>query len=124
MMALGGDIGLIDGGREEGRLHPTTRQSTDSILNAGTSYNPLSTIESIPHAFTTPSSIKSNYSRRWRGVKSIVNGPFDPDMFAFGFENPTLDHPFVSGLYNLTSTTVLRYIQKKLDKVYTQIMVL
>ena len=103
MMALGGDIGLIDGGREEGRLHPTTRQSTDSIINAGTTYNPLSTIESIPHAFTTPSSIKSNYSRRWRGVKSIVNGPFDPDMFAFGFENPTLDHPFVSGLYNLTS---------------------
>ena len=103
MMALGGDIGLIDGGREEGRLHPTTRQSTDSIINAGTTYNPLSTIESIPHAFTTPSSIKSNYSRRWRGVKSIVNGPFDPDMFAFGFDNPTLDHPFMSGLYNLTN---------------------
>ena len=36
-------------------------------------------------------------------VKSIVNGPFDPDMFAFGFENPTLDHPFMSGLYNLTN---------------------
>ena len=103
MMSLGGDIGLIDGNRAEGRLHPTTRQSTDSIINAGTTYNPLSTIESIPHAFTTPSSIKSNYSRRWRGVKSIVNGPFDPDMFAFGFENPTLDHPFMSGLYNLTN---------------------
>ena len=103
MMSLGGDIGLIDGSRAEGRLHPTTRQSTDSIINAGTTYNPLSTIESIPHAFTTPSSIKSNYSRRWRGVKSIVNGPFDPDMFAFGFENPTLDHPFMSGLYNLTN---------------------
>ena len=109
MMSLGGDIGLIDGDREEGRLHPTSRQSTDSIINAGTTYNPLSTIENIPHAFTTPSSIKTNYSRRWKGSNELVNGPFDPDMFAFGFENPTLDHPFLSGLYdfsNYSGTTI------------------
>ena len=107
--SVGGDLGFIDGNREEGRLHPTSRQSTDSIINTGPTYNPISKIENIPHAFTTPSSIKTNYSRRWKGSNGLVNGPFDGDMFGFGFENPQLDHPFMSGLYdfsNYSGTTI------------------
>ena len=88
--------------RSEGKLFPTTRQSNDNILNAGSGYGPLSTITNIPHTYNTPSSIKTNYSRRWRGMKGVVKGPFDPDMFGFGFENPHLDYPFVNGFYNFS----------------------
>ena len=93
-------LGKIQDGRSEGKIFPTTKQSNDSILNAGSGYNPLSTIENIPHAYTTPSSIKSNYSRRWRGLEGTVQGPFDVDQFAFDFYNPLLEFPFLSGFYN------------------------
>ena len=97
----GGDnIRKIQDGRSEGSIYPISRGSTDDMLNAGSGYGPISTIEGIPHAFTTPSSIKSNYSRRWRGMEGTVRGPFDPDMFGFGFENPHMDFPFLSGFYD------------------------
>jgi hypothetical protein len=90
----------IEDGRTEGKIFPVSRQSNDNILNAGSGFVPLSTIENIPHAYTTPSSIKSNYSRRWRGMEGTVQGPFDVDVFGFGFENPPLDFPFLSGFYD------------------------
>ena len=93
-------IGKIQDGRSEGKIFPTTKQSNDSIINAGSGYNPLSTIQNIPHAYTTPSSIKSNYSRRWRGLEGTVQGAFDTDQFSFGFNNPLLEFPFLSGFYN------------------------
>ena len=93
-------LGKIQDGRGEGKIFPTTKQSNDSIINAGSGYNPLSTIENIPHAYTTPSSIKSNYSRRWRGLEGTVQGPFDTDQFSFGFNNPLLEFPFLSGFFN------------------------
>lgn len=93
-------IRKIQDGRSEGQIYPTMRGSTDDMLNAGSGYGPISNIENVPHAYTTPSSIKSNYSRRWRGMEGTVQGPFDPDMFGFGFENPLLDFPFLSGFYD------------------------
>tara|TARA_R100000008_G_scaffold41113_1_gene23665 strand:- start:731 stop:13396 length:12666 start_codon:yes stop_codon:yes gene_type:complete len=91
-------------GRSEGKLFPIARNSSgDAMLNAGSGYNPLSTISNIPHAYATPSSIKSNYSRRWRGMEGTVNGPFDVDMFSFGFENPHVDFPFKLGYYDFAS---------------------
>ena len=104
MMTQGGEcIGKIYDGRSEGKLFPTYRRSSsDQILNAGSGYNPLSTIEDIPHAYTTPSSVKTNYSRRWRGMQGVVRGPFDVDMFGFGFENPHVDTPFKLGYYDFT----------------------
>ena len=93
-------LGKIQDGRSEGKIFPTTKQSNDSIINAGSGYSPLSTIQNIPHAYTTPSSIKSNYSRRWRGLEGTVQGPFDTDQFSFGFNNPLLEFPFLSGFYN------------------------
>lgn len=96
----GEQIRKIQDGRSEGQIYPTARGTTDDMLNAGSGYGPISKIENIPHAYTTPSSIKSNYSRRWRGMEGTVQGPFDPDMFGFGFENPLLDFPFLSGFYD------------------------
>ena len=97
----GESIRKIQDGRGEGKIFPIKRQSVnDNILNAGSGYNPLSTIENIPHAYTTPSSIKSNYSRRWRGIEGTAHSPFDIDMFGFGFESPALDFPFLSGFYD------------------------
>ena len=85
--------------RSEGKLFPTTRQSNDAILNACSGYGPISTITSIPHTYSTPSSIRTNYARRWKGANGVSRGPFDPDMFSFGFENPHVDSPFISGHY-------------------------
>jgi hypothetical protein len=100
LITQGGEkLGQIQDGRSEGALFPRTMQSNDRILNAGSGYAPLSHIDSIPHAYQTPSSIKSNYSRRWRGREGTVQGPFDPDMFTLGFENPLVDFPFLSGYY-------------------------
>ena len=101
LLVEGGEkLGKIQDGRSEGKIFPISRQSNDDILNAGSGYNPLSTIEGIPHAYTTPSSIKSNYSRRWRGMEGTVQGPFDVEMYGFGFENPPVDFPFLSGYYD------------------------
>jgi len=96
----GEQIRKISDGRPEGKLYPISRQTNDSIINAGSGYGPLSTIADIPHAYSTPTTIKSNYSRRWRGMEGTVNGPFDVDQFSFSFYNPLVDFPFLSGFYD------------------------
>jgi hypothetical protein len=114
MHTVGGkEIGRIQKGRSEGKFYPASRQSGDSVINTGSGYVPISHIwdgktqETMPHAYATESTpgynskfIKSNYSRRWRGMEGTVNGPFDPNEFAFGFENPLVDFPFLSGYYD------------------------
>ena len=82
-----------------GSLSPAAMGAADSILNAGSGYGPLSEIKDIPHAYGTPETIKTNYARRWRGSEGTVRGPYDPDVFGFGFENPTIDFPFLSGYF-------------------------
>lgn len=96
----GGEYNHITSIRDEAKIYPSSKQTDDDIINAGSGYAPLSLIENIPHAYTTPTTIKSNYSRRWRGMEGTTNGPFDPDMFGFDFENPLLDFPFLSGFYD------------------------
>lgn len=91
-------IRSIQDGRSEGSLYPVARQSNDDVINAA--YEPISLIENIPHAFATPSSIKTNYGRRWRGMEGTVQGAFDVEMFDFGYNNPLLDFPFLSGYYD------------------------
>ena len=95
----GEEMGKVQDGRSEAALFPSGMKSYDSILNAGSGYAPVSTIEGVPHSFTTPDTIKTNYSRRWRGREGTVKGPYDIDQFSFGFENPLLDYPFLSGYY-------------------------
>ena len=91
--------------RAESKIRPSVRSSTDDILNAGSGLSSLSAISNIPHGYKTPNDIKSNYSRRWRGIEGIVQGPFDPDEFNFGFNNPLLDYPFLSGFYNFSNNS-------------------
>jgi hypothetical protein len=95
----GEKIGKAQAGRSEGALFPSSMESYDDILNAGSGYQPVSAIEGLPHAYSSPDTIKTNYSRRWRGSEGTVRGPYDLDAFSFGFENPTIDYPFLSGYY-------------------------
>ena len=95
----GENFGKAQDGRSEAALFPSGMRSYDNILNAGSGYGPISTIEGVPHSFASPETIKTNYSRRWRGREGTVKGPYDIDQFSFAFENPTLDYPFLSGYY-------------------------
>jgi len=95
----GGNTGRLPAGRSEGAMYPNVMGSIDDVLNAGSGYGPLSAVTDVPHRYSSPSTIKTNYARRWRGVEGTVRGPYDPDMFGFGFENPVMDYPFVSGYF-------------------------
>jgi len=93
-------VDYIQPGRSEAALFPSYMRSNDDIINAGSGYAPLSRIENIPHAYSSEeTTLKSNYSRRWRGVEGTVRGPYDPDSFSFSFENPVMDYPFLSGYF-------------------------
>ena len=84
---------------EESKIYPSSRQSTDSMLNTGSGYAPLSKIESIPHAFKTPDTLKSNYSRRWRGIDGETTSPYSRG-FGLAFTRTYLDSPFISGYFD------------------------
>ena len=100
IVTQGGErLGKTQDGRSEAALFPVSRGVNDDILNTGSGYQPISSLEGLPHQYDSPNTIKTNYARRWRGAEGTVAGPYDPDMFAFGFENPTLDYPFLSGYY-------------------------
>lgn len=89
------DITLLPIGREKGN---------DVYLNSDFGEAPLSLVSGIPHAYGQPTSLKTNYSRRWRGVDgNIVNGPYNPEEFDFSFNNPEADHPFLDGYFDLTN---------------------
>lgn len=84
---------------EELKLSPTSRQSLDSMLNTGSGFAPISQITSIPHGFKTPDTLKSNYSRRWRGIDGEATTAFAPD-FGLGYDKDYLDSPFTSGYFD------------------------
>ena len=105
--------------RSETKIFPTQRLSVnDQMLNTGSGFQPLSKIEDIPHGYATPSSIKTNYSRRWRGKEGTVQGPYDPDVFSFGFVNPLLDYPFLSGYYKFNNVQGLNLNSEPLGDGY------
>lgn len=105
----GEKFGKVQDGRSESALFPAAMGSGDDILNAGSGHNPLSLINQ-PHLYTSDNTIKTNYARRWRGVEGTVRGPYDPDAFGFGFENPTIDYPFLSGYYRFDNIDSM-YVQ-------------
>jgi hypothetical protein len=87
--------------RREIKIYPLPRKSKDNVLNAVWTDAPLSLIEDIPQGYKAPTTIKTNYSRRWRGVEgSIFSGPFDPLDFSFAFYNPQLEEPFLNGYFD------------------------
>lgn len=70
----------------------------------------LSKINNIPHSYKEPETLKTNYSRRWRGVDgNIVSGPYNINQFDFSFYNPESDHPFLNGYFDFNHTSG-RYI--------------
>lgn len=79
-------------------LHPTARKAQDKVHNASIT----SLIENIPHAYeTSESTLKTNYSRRWRGSSGLVSaGAFESAPFGFGFSFPQLDTAFILGRYD------------------------
>lgn len=96
----GANLGKTQDGRPEAALFPSGMQSYDNILNAGSGYAPISRIADIPHAYSSPNTIKTNYARRWRGLEGLANGDFHPNHFDFSFYNPLLDYPFNFGFYD------------------------
>jgi hypothetical protein len=100
-------------------IFPTPRKSQDNRLNSVWTDSPLSLIEGIPQGYKTPTTIKTNYSRRWRGVDgSIFSGPFDPIDFNFAFYNPQLEAPFLNGYFDfnkLDGSVVLSFSEYGAD---------
>jgi hypothetical protein len=102
MYSQGGEkFGKAQDGRLEGRLFPSGMSGNDSILNYGSGFKPISHLEELPHLYSggDTTSLKTNYSRRWRGVEGTVRGPYDIDQFSLAYENPVIDYPFLSGYF-------------------------
>ena len=79
--------------------------------------NRLGVIDNIPHAYKVhEDSLKTNYSRRWRGSSGrVFGGPFDATEFDFSFENPQFNQPFLLGYYDFNN------INNETDVVYSSI---
>lgn len=86
-------------------IYPSPRKSAkDAPLNSNWELAPLSLIEDIPHGYKYPTALKTNYSRRWRGVDGLIySGPFDPVDFDFAYNNPQLEQPFLNGYFDFNS---------------------
>ena len=98
----GGDIGRIQPGRSEGAFFPSAMASVDDYLNTGSGFQPMSRLEDVPHQYTSPNTLKTNYARRWRGIQGLTYGPFNVNEFGFGFFNPQLDTPFIDCLIDFS----------------------
>ena len=85
---------------------PSGSSDFPTNINSDITVVDSSLIENIPHGYKASdkeSTLKTNYSRRWRGVDGqVVNGPFNPVQFGYGFYNPELETPFMSGFYDFT----------------------
>ena len=80
-------------------MSPAAMKSTDDYINSNIDTQPLSLIEDIPHGYDSPETIKTNYSRRWRGGTSdILTGAFDPSEYDRSFDNLESTHAF-NGFY-------------------------
>ena len=113
----GGDIGRLQSGRSEGAFYPRSRAASDAYLNAGSGYNPLSRLEGVPHQFTSPDTLKTNYARRWRGIKGLAYGDYDIKEFGFGFNNPQLDSPLIDCYLDFSKRSGARFTSRDLKLV-------
>ena len=88
-------------GSADAKLFPSSRKEYDNPINTGLDYTPLSSLSNIPHGYGFDSSLKTNYSRRWRNTDGLVAvGPFDFNGFDFSFYNPQLAKPFFGGYFS------------------------
>ena len=110
----GTQIHPIQDGRSEGSYFTTSRQSNDTYLNTGSGYHPLSFISGVPHAYTSPETLKTNYARRWRGIKGLTYGPFNVNEFGFSFYNPQLDSPLIDCYLDFSKQDGSRFTARNL----------
>lgn len=113
----GGDIGRIKPGRSEGGFFPSAMGSGDNYLNTGSGFQPMSRLEDVPHQFTSADTLKTNYGRRWRGIKGLTYGPFNVNEFGFGFFNPQLDSPLIDCLIDFSLQDGDRFYSRNLGLV-------
>jgi hypothetical protein len=93
MHSLGHETRIMSDGNVV--IFPSAMKSVDSPLNSNVDEQPLSLISDIPQGFGSPDTLKTNYSRRWRGLNSdILTGAFDPLAYDLSFNNPPSSHPF------------------------------
>ena len=93
MHSLGHETKLLSNGNVV--FYPSAMKSVDDVINSNIDTQPLSLIEDIPHGYSSPETIKTNYSRRWRGINSdILIGAFDPLSFDASFTFSDAPHPF------------------------------
>ena len=90
--------------RSRTKAYPSSSQTLDRKINSTIQNSGLSLIESIPHGYQSPTTIKTNYARRWRGVDgNVMCGSFQPTVFDFSFSNPQLDTPFLNGAFDFNN---------------------
>lgn len=107
--------GLEETSRRYASLSVHPRKLRDNPINAIWTDKPLSLIESIPHGYETPATLKTNYARRWRGIDgSVKAGPFNAQEFDFSFYNPPFEFPFIDGYYDFNNIDE-NYIFSSLD---------
>ena len=82
-------------------LYPTSTQTIENYVNSTPSVSGfLSDVGNVPAAYQQSENLKSNYSRRWRGVDGNVTfGPYNPNQFDFSFSNPEAETPFLNGYF-------------------------
>jgi hypothetical protein len=105
MYSLGKDPVTADVANKQYRMLPSLNTPLDKPLNIFNSGQSLSAVSGIPHAFKSPSTLKTNYSRRWIGTEGSYNtSSFKPKEFDFSFSAEQPVYPFSLGFYNFNST--------------------
>jgi len=117
LITEGGEYIKAQDGRSFNSFYPISRQSSDNYLNAGSGYNSLSTINGIPQGYCSSDSLKTNYSRRWRGMKGLSYGPFNINEFGFSFSSPLLDTPLIDCFMNFETLDNYTFTSKDLGVV-------
>jgi hypothetical protein len=94
----------------EMKLFPAAPKNTNDLLDLVGVSGRYSLINNIPHGFGYDATLKTNYSRRWRGVDgNVVDGPFNQNQFKF-FEYQNDQERAGPGLFYLNSRTIQRNI--------------
>lgn len=101
MRTAGGPNRRSQAGRSEISFYPVARSGNDNTFNTGSGYQPLSLIQDIPHAYASPTTVKTNYSRRWRGLYGIGLGAFDTRQFTYAYDRGRkLKRPLLGSFIN------------------------
>jgi len=85
----------------EMKLFPAAPKNTNDLLDLVGISGRYSLINNIPHGFGYDATLKTNYSRRWRGVDgNVVDGPFNQNQFKFfEYQNDQRLNPFLNGFF-------------------------